>query len=79
MPLYTLITRDGALSSGAKVKLAMDLTTLHSECAGVPHRCAVRPRQLALCIRSMVVGGRPPRDRKSYVTWFGRVNAPNWP
>jgi phenylpyruvate tautomerase PptA (4-oxalocrotonate tautomerase family) len=36
MPLYTLITQDGALSSGAKAKLAMELTTLHSEYAGVP-------------------------------------------
>src|SRR5580693_9129464 len=36
MPLYTLITQDGALSSDAKSKLAMELTTLHSEYAGVP-------------------------------------------
>ena len=36
MPLYTLITQDGALSSDAKAKLAMELTTLHSEYAGVP-------------------------------------------
>jgi phenylpyruvate tautomerase PptA (4-oxalocrotonate tautomerase family) len=36
MPLYTLTTQDGALSSDAKAKLAMELTTLHSEYAGVP-------------------------------------------
>ena len=36
MPLYTLITQDGALSSDAKARLAMDLTTLHSQYAGVP-------------------------------------------
>jgi phenylpyruvate tautomerase PptA (4-oxalocrotonate tautomerase family) len=36
MPLYTLITQDGALSSDAKAKLAMELTTLHSGYAGVP-------------------------------------------
>jgi phenylpyruvate tautomerase PptA (4-oxalocrotonate tautomerase family) len=36
MPLYTLITQDGALSSDAKTKLAMELTILHSEYAGVP-------------------------------------------
>ncbi|MFM0174070.1 tautomerase family protein [Paraburkholderia sediminicola] len=36
MPLYTLITQDGALSGDAKAKLAMELTTLHSEYAGVP-------------------------------------------
>jgi phenylpyruvate tautomerase PptA (4-oxalocrotonate tautomerase family) len=36
MPLYTLITQDGALSSDAKAKLAMELTTLHSGFAGVP-------------------------------------------
>src|SRR5271170_6301027 len=36
MPLYTLITQAGALSSDAKAKLAMELTTLHSEFAGVP-------------------------------------------
>ena len=36
MPLYTLITQDRTLSSDAKTKLAMDLTTLHSEYAGVP-------------------------------------------
>jgi phenylpyruvate tautomerase PptA (4-oxalocrotonate tautomerase family) len=35
MPLYTLITQDGALSSDAKAKLAMELTTLHSEYSGV--------------------------------------------
>ena len=31
-----MITQDGALSSDAKAKLAMELTTLHSEYAGVP-------------------------------------------
>jgi hypothetical protein len=36
MPLYTLVTQDGTLSSDAKAKLAMELTTLHSEYAGVP-------------------------------------------
>jgi phenylpyruvate tautomerase PptA (4-oxalocrotonate tautomerase family) len=36
MPLYTLTTQDGALSSDVKAKLAMELTTLHSEFAGVP-------------------------------------------
>jgi len=36
MPLYTLITQDRTLSSDAKAKLAMDLTILHSEYAGVP-------------------------------------------
>lgn len=36
MPLYTLTTQDGALSRDAKAKLAMQLTTLHSEYAGVP-------------------------------------------
>jgi phenylpyruvate tautomerase PptA (4-oxalocrotonate tautomerase family) len=36
MPLYTLITQDSALSSDAKAKLAIELTTLHSEYAGVP-------------------------------------------
>ena len=36
MPLYTLITQDGALSSDAKAKLTMELTTLHSEYEGVP-------------------------------------------
>ena len=36
MPLYTLTTQDGALSSDAKARLAMELTTLHSEYAGVP-------------------------------------------
>ncbi|MGA7782111.1 MAG: tautomerase family protein [Paraburkholderia sp.] len=35
MPLYTLITQDGALSRDAKARLAMDLTTLHSDYAGV--------------------------------------------
>ncbi len=36
MPLYTLITQEGALSGDAKAKLAMDLTMLHSEYSGVP-------------------------------------------
>lgn len=36
MPLYTLITQDSVLSSDAKARLAMELTTLHSEYAGVP-------------------------------------------
>ena len=36
MPLYTLTTQDGALSGDAKAKLAMELTTLHAEYAGVP-------------------------------------------
>ena len=36
MPLYTLITQDGVLSGDAKATLAMELTTLHSEYAGVP-------------------------------------------
>lgn len=36
MPLYTLITQDGVLSSDARSRLAMDLTTLHSEYSGVP-------------------------------------------
>ena len=36
MPLYTLITQDRTLSSDAKTRLAMDLTILHSEYAGVP-------------------------------------------
>lgn len=36
MPLYTLTTQHGALSSDAKAKLAVELTNLHSEFAGVP-------------------------------------------
>jgi phenylpyruvate tautomerase PptA (4-oxalocrotonate tautomerase family) len=36
MPLYTVITQAGALSGKAKAKLAGELTTLHSEYAGVP-------------------------------------------
>jgi phenylpyruvate tautomerase PptA (4-oxalocrotonate tautomerase family) len=36
MPLYTLTTQDGVLSSEAKSRLAVDLTDLHSEYAGVP-------------------------------------------
>jgi phenylpyruvate tautomerase PptA (4-oxalocrotonate tautomerase family) len=36
MPLYTVMTQAGALSGEAKAKLAGELTTLHSEYAGVP-------------------------------------------
>jgi phenylpyruvate tautomerase PptA (4-oxalocrotonate tautomerase family) len=36
MPLYTVTTEAGALSDDAKAKLASELTTLHSEYAGVP-------------------------------------------
>ena len=36
MPLYTLVTQDGVLGSEAKARLAMELTTLHSDYAGVP-------------------------------------------
>ncbi|MFM0740152.1 tautomerase family protein [Paraburkholderia xenovorans] len=36
MPLYTLITQDGVLSSEAKATLAAELTHLHSEYSGVP-------------------------------------------
>jgi phenylpyruvate tautomerase PptA (4-oxalocrotonate tautomerase family) len=36
MPLYTLTTQDCVLSSEAKSRLAVDLTDLHSEYAGVP-------------------------------------------
>jgi phenylpyruvate tautomerase PptA (4-oxalocrotonate tautomerase family) len=36
MPLYTVTTEAGALGDGAKAKLASELTTLHSEYAGVP-------------------------------------------
>jgi phenylpyruvate tautomerase PptA (4-oxalocrotonate tautomerase family) len=36
MPLYTVMTQAGALSDEAKIKLAGELTTLHSEYAGVP-------------------------------------------
>jgi phenylpyruvate tautomerase PptA (4-oxalocrotonate tautomerase family) len=36
MPLYTLITQAGVLSGKAKAKLAGELTTFHSEYAGVP-------------------------------------------
>src|ERR1700733_7052976 len=35
MPLYTVTTQAGALSDGAKARLASELTTLHSEYAGV--------------------------------------------
>ena len=36
MPLYTVMTQAGALSGEAKAKLAGELTTFHSEYAGVP-------------------------------------------
>ena len=36
MPLYTVTTQAGALSDDAKANLASELTTLHSEYAGVP-------------------------------------------
>jgi phenylpyruvate tautomerase PptA (4-oxalocrotonate tautomerase family) len=36
MPLYTITTQAGALSGKAKAKLAGELTTFHSEYAGVP-------------------------------------------
>jgi phenylpyruvate tautomerase PptA (4-oxalocrotonate tautomerase family) len=36
MPLYTVTTQAGVLSSAAKAKLAGDLTAFHSEYAGVP-------------------------------------------
>ena len=36
MPLYTIMTQAGALSDGAKAKLAGELTTFHTEYAGVP-------------------------------------------
>jgi phenylpyruvate tautomerase PptA (4-oxalocrotonate tautomerase family) len=36
MPLYTVMTQAGALSGKAKAKLAGELTTFHSEYAGVP-------------------------------------------
>jgi phenylpyruvate tautomerase PptA (4-oxalocrotonate tautomerase family) len=36
MPLYTVTTQAGVLSSEAKAKLAGEMTTLHSECSGVP-------------------------------------------
>lgn len=36
MPLYTLITQNGVLSSEARSRLAVDLTDLHSEYSGVP-------------------------------------------
>jgi len=36
MPLYTVTTQAGVLSGDAKAKLAGNLTTLHSEYAGVP-------------------------------------------
>jgi phenylpyruvate tautomerase PptA (4-oxalocrotonate tautomerase family) len=36
MPLYTVTTQAGVLSGEAKAKLAGELTTFHSEYAGVP-------------------------------------------
>jgi phenylpyruvate tautomerase PptA (4-oxalocrotonate tautomerase family) len=36
MPLYTVMTRSGVLSDKAKAKFAAQLTTFHSEYAGVP-------------------------------------------
>jgi phenylpyruvate tautomerase PptA (4-oxalocrotonate tautomerase family) len=36
MPLYTLTTQVGVLSTAAKAELAAQLTQLHSEYAGVP-------------------------------------------
>jgi phenylpyruvate tautomerase PptA (4-oxalocrotonate tautomerase family) len=36
MPLYTVMTQAGALSDKAKPELARELTTFHSEYAGVP-------------------------------------------
>jgi phenylpyruvate tautomerase PptA (4-oxalocrotonate tautomerase family) len=36
MPLYTVTTQAGVLSSEAKAKLAVELTTLHADYAGVP-------------------------------------------
>src|SRR6201997_4360900 len=36
MPLYTVTTQAGALSSEAKASFATELTALHSEYAGVP-------------------------------------------
>lgn len=36
MPLYTLTTEEGVLSSEARSRLAVELTTLHAEYAGVP-------------------------------------------
>lgn len=36
MPLYTLVTQKGTLDRQAKTKLAKQLTSFHSEYAGVP-------------------------------------------
>ncbi|MFM0213709.1 tautomerase family protein [Paraburkholderia sediminicola] len=36
MPLYTIIIQDDVLNSEAKTRLATELTTLHSDYAGVP-------------------------------------------
>jgi phenylpyruvate tautomerase PptA (4-oxalocrotonate tautomerase family) len=36
MPLYTVTTQTGVLSGEAKAKLAGELTTFHSDYAGVP-------------------------------------------
>jgi hypothetical protein len=58
MPLYTLITQDGALSSDAKAK-PMELTTLHSEYAGVPKNWCMS------CFRTMRrAAGSPPENHR---------------
>jgi phenylpyruvate tautomerase PptA (4-oxalocrotonate tautomerase family) len=36
MPLYTVITQTGVLNDASKARLADELTTLHSDYAGVP-------------------------------------------
>jgi phenylpyruvate tautomerase PptA (4-oxalocrotonate tautomerase family) len=36
MPLYTVVTQSGVLTSEDKAMLAEDLTTFHSEYSGVP-------------------------------------------
>ena len=36
MPLYTVMTQTGVLDDEAKSKLAVELTTFHSEYSGVP-------------------------------------------
>jgi phenylpyruvate tautomerase PptA (4-oxalocrotonate tautomerase family) len=59
MPLYTLTTQDGALNSDVKAKLAMELTTLHSEFAGVPkHWVHVVFQEYA------PGGGSPPENQR---------------
>jgi phenylpyruvate tautomerase PptA (4-oxalocrotonate tautomerase family) len=68
MPLYSLITQDGAPGSDAKAKLAIELTTLHSECAGVPKNwvhIGVRCRQLA---DQLGLGGLCSHERDRYQT-----------